>query len=74
MSSRLITKDAAAYIGKSASWLNQSRCRGDGPPYYKLGANVLYETADLDAWIASKKRSCVWEFANDNHQHARAAA
>lgn len=71
--SKLTTKEAAAYLGKSASWLNQSRSRGDGPPYYKLGANVFYLTTDLDAWVASKKRTCVWQFDNDNRA-ARMAA
>lgn len=74
--SRLTTKDAAAHLGKSASWLNQSRSRGDGPPYYKVGANVFYDIADLDAFVASKRRTCVWQFdnANDNARAARVAA
>lgn len=71
---RMTTKSAAAHLGKSASWLNQSRSRGDGPPYYKIGANVFYESADLDAWVAATKRTCVWQFANDNTRAARAAA
>jgi predicted DNA-binding transcriptional regulator AlpA len=71
---RLTTKDAASYLGKSASWLNQTRSRGDGPPYYKLGANVFYTVTDIDEWVASKKRSCVWEFSNDNRPASRAAA
>ena len=70
----LRTKEAAAHLGKSASWLNQTRSRGDGPPYYKIGANVFYRKADLDEWTASKRRSCVWEFSNDNKRAARRAA
>jgi hypothetical protein len=60
---KLTTAQAAQHLGKSASWLNQSRSRGDGPPYYKIGANVFYESADLDTWVAATKRTCVWQFA-----------
>lgn len=62
---RMTSQQAAAYLGKSASWLNQSRCRGDGPVYFKLGANVFYDTKDLDIWMTSKRRVAVYDFNNN---------
>ncbi|KQY17099.1 hypothetical protein ASD36_00040 [Rhizobium sp. Root1334] len=46
---------AAAYLGISKSLLDKLRCYGGGPIYAKLGSSVIYATADLDAWIASKR-------------------
>ena len=45
----LTTTQAAAHIGKSASWLNKSRMTGCGPVYLKIGGAVRYLPTDLDA-------------------------
>jgi predicted DNA-binding transcriptional regulator AlpA len=47
---------AARRLGVSASWLNKMRITGGGPPYLKLGRRVVYETADLDRWVATRRR------------------
>jgi hypothetical protein len=47
---------AADYIGVSVSFLNKARLTGKGPTYLKIGARVMYEPADLDAWINSRRR------------------
>ncbi len=74
MSSLILnTAEAAAYIKKSASWLNKSRMTGTGPVYMKNGAAVVYCPRDLDAWMASNRRTAVYDFANDNRR-AQAAA
>lgn len=48
---------AAAYLGRSGSWLNQLRASGGGPRYLKFGkggkARVMYRKADLDAYLDS---------------------
>ncbi|MEO5345838.1 MAG: hypothetical protein H7834_05600 [Magnetococcus sp. YQC-9] len=31
------------------------RCRGDGPPFSKLGRTVVYDPADLVAWMEVRK-------------------
>jgi hypothetical protein len=55
---RLRTPQAAAYIGLSASTLEKLRLHGGGPAYYKSGPKiVLYETADLDAWLHARRRT-----------------
>lgn len=46
-------REAADYVGLSKSTLDKLRCYGTGPRYFKLGRAVVYDTADLDAWVAS---------------------
>lgn len=52
---RLRTKAAAEYIGYSESTLEKKRCSGDGPPFIRLGRAVVYDTRDLDAWLAEHR-------------------
>ncbi|WP_143541922.1 MULTISPECIES: helix-turn-helix domain-containing protein [unclassified Rhizobium] len=73
-SKKMKTADAAAYIGKSASWLNKARLTGVGPVYLKIGGGVLYDVDDLDVWLAGKRRTAVYDFANDNARSAARAA
>ncbi len=47
---------AAAYLKSSPSTLAKKRLTGDGPPYTKLGRNVLYAKRDLDEFLASHRR------------------
>jgi hypothetical protein len=69
----LSTPEAAAYIGKSASWLNKTRMSGTGPVYLKVGGSVIYAKADLDAFLNGARRTAVYAHANDNRR-AQAAA
>lgn len=55
-SSRLNTKQACNYCGLGYSTLNKLRLYGGGPKYIKIGARVIYDTADLDAWLAAHQR------------------
>lgn len=52
----LRTEDAATYTGLSASTLTKLRLTGGGPEYIKLGKAVVYDPADLDGWLCSKRR------------------
>jgi predicted DNA-binding transcriptional regulator AlpA len=55
-------RDAASYLGASESTLAKWRLRGDGPPYSKCGPRlIIYDIADIDAWIAGRKRSSTSE-------------
>ena len=47
------TKQAAAYLATSESYLEQLRWRGGGPVYWKRGRMVRYRRSALDAWIDS---------------------
>ncbi|MBC7149853.1 MAG: helix-turn-helix domain-containing protein [Rhizobium sp.] len=72
-SEKMTTAEAAAYIGKSASWLNKTRMSGTGPVYLKIGGAVRYLKPDLDAWLSGKRRTAIYDFANDNQRAATAA-
>ncbi|MDW9645455.1 DNA-binding protein [Sinorhizobium meliloti] len=73
-SEKFKTNEAAAYIGKSASWLNKTRLTGTGPVYMKIGGGVVYAKTDLDAFLAGKRRTAVYDFANDNERITERAA
>jgi predicted DNA-binding transcriptional regulator AlpA len=54
---RISPPEAAKYIGMSESWLSKSRMTGmDAPRHIKIGRRVVYDTADLDAWLAAHQR------------------
>lgn len=57
-SDRLGVEDAAHHVGLSVSTLNKLRMRGDGPIFLKLGRRVVYDVADLNAWLLSHRRGC----------------
>jgi len=48
------TRSAASYLGLSSSTIEKMRVWGTGPRYLKLGKNVRYRAADLDAWLAAR--------------------
>ena len=52
----LRTPEAATYCGSSASTFEKLRLFGGGPPFVKLGRRVVYDPADLDAWLAANRR------------------
>jgi predicted DNA-binding transcriptional regulator AlpA len=43
-------------LGLTRKALQNMRWRGGGPRYVKLGRRVLYDRADLEAWIQQNKR------------------
>ena len=47
---------AASYIGVRPQTLAKMRVQGTSPPFHKIGSRVLYDVAELDAWIAARKR------------------
>ncbi len=59
---RLRTADAAAYCGLGKSTLDKLRLTGGGPAYSKLNSVVVYDMADLDAWIAANKYNSTSEY------------
>lgn len=57
----LTSKQTAARIGCSDSWLRKSRITGDGPKFYKVGSRVLYRLEDIEFWIESRLRNSTSE-------------
>ena len=52
---RLRTGAAADYVGYAESTLEKKRLTGDGPPFIRLGRTIVYDTADLDRWLAARR-------------------
>jgi excisionase family DNA binding protein len=52
----LRSEEAAEYLRLAPQTLNRMRCEGSSPPYIKLGRRVLYDRAELDAWIDKSRR------------------
>ncbi len=50
------SKEAAAFMNVSVSWLAKSRMRGDGPPFIRIGRCVRYSTDALLSWLKSHER------------------
>lgn len=53
----LTERQAAAILDLSHRTLQAWRVRGGGPQFIKLGSNVRYRPADLDAWLAENTRA-----------------
>jgi predicted DNA-binding transcriptional regulator AlpA len=69
-SQRISVSAAAAYTGLAESTLNKLRMTGAGPRFLKISARrIAYDTADLDEWLASKRRRST----SDSGQAASAA-
>jgi predicted DNA-binding transcriptional regulator AlpA len=60
------TRFAAHYTGQSRSRLEKLRCFGGGPEFIKLGRRVVYDSADLDLWLAGQKRRSTSGYAADH--------
>lgn len=61
MATNVRVREAAAYMGLSKSLLDKLRHFGGGPRYFKIGRAVVYSTTDLDAWMAERTKTQVWE-------------
>jgi hypothetical protein len=48
------TREAAAALGVSSSNLKRRRKRGQGPPWVKIGARVLYRDEDLRRFVEER--------------------
>jgi hypothetical protein len=51
------TRLAAERVGLKPKTLENWRCQGNGPPFYKVGARVVYDDADVDAWMRARRRT-----------------
>jgi hypothetical protein len=47
---------AADYLGVSTEFLEKAAVKGGGPAYFRLSSRlVVYDIADLDAWLAAHR-------------------
>jgi len=51
------TIEAARYLQVSRQFLETARCRGDGPPFSKIGRAVVYKRGDLDKFMRARVRT-----------------
>lgn len=47
--------EVAEFLGIETLTLRNQRSRGQGPPFLKLGATVLYGAKDFRAWVESNR-------------------
>jgi predicted DNA-binding transcriptional regulator AlpA len=64
------TVEAAVYCGSTKSTFEKYRVKGIGPAFIKIGSRVVYDEADLDAWLAARRRLST----SDSRGNAHAAA
>jgi len=50
----LDTYETAKRLRLAVSTLAKMRLRGNGPRYRKIGAKVVYDVADIAAWLADR--------------------
>ncbi len=63
----LPVEEAAAFLGGiSKSWLDKSRLNGRGPRYVKVGRRVMYDVADLQAWLTGRKQDHTTELGGSD--------
>ena len=65
----LRTREAAEYTGLAKSTLEKLRVHGGGCPYIRIGRVVVYDPADLDAWLASHRRVSTSDIASRKRRH-----
>lgn len=54
---KLTTPQAAAFVSLGVSSLEKLRVTGGGPAFLKIGRRVVYDTLDLEQWLAKHRRS-----------------
>jgi predicted DNA-binding transcriptional regulator AlpA len=59
---RLRTAAAADYVGYSESTLEKKRLTGEGPPFIRLGRTIVYDTRELDTWLAGRRAASTSEY------------
>jgi hypothetical protein len=55
-SHRMKQPEAAVYCGVFEHSLEKRRVSGRGPIFLKLGRAIVYDSADLDAWLVAARR------------------
>jgi hypothetical protein len=53
----MVEAEAAEFLRLATGTLQNKRVSGDGPPFLKLGAKVVYKRDDLLAWAEGLRRT-----------------
>jgi hypothetical protein len=77
MGLKLGAAEASEYVRRNGGLkrgvrrMAQLRHNGEGPKYYRDGKIVIYDTDDLDAWIAEKLGAPVSSTAEESERRRR---
>jgi hypothetical protein len=52
----LDSRQASEYLRLAVQTLAKYRVEGNGPVFYKVGRQVLYDRTDLDAFLSARRR------------------
>lgn len=55
MSRRIPIREAAAYLGIKTPTLKKLRGLGQGPAVIRIGRRLIFDTADLDAYLEAHR-------------------
>jgi excisionase family DNA binding protein len=47
--------ELAPLLGVKRTTLQQWRCRGEGPPFYRVGRAIRYRPAEVQAWLDARR-------------------
>jgi excisionase family DNA binding protein len=64
MAELINTKQVAELLMAKANTVEIWRCRGEGPPFIKVGRSVRYRRSDVDAWLDKQTRQSTSEQAS----------
>jgi hypothetical protein len=62
----LDSRQASEYLRLAVQTLAKYRVEGNGPVFYKVGRQVLYDRTDLDAFLSTKRRRSTSDSAADS--------
>ena len=70
---RLLTsKEAAAYLRVSKSYLDKLRVYGGGPVFIRLGKRkILYRKSALDFWAGQRRFGSTSEYRDDDNSSSK---
>ncbi len=54
---QLTSAELAAKLGRSVITLERWRRLRKGPPFYRVMGRVVYDQADVDAWLEAQKQA-----------------
>lgn len=56
MKQLMTAQEAGEYVRHAVQTLAKWRCYGQGPRYVRVGRSILYDRADVDAWLDTRMR------------------
>jgi excisionase family DNA binding protein len=64
----LTSKQAAAYLRVSKSYVDKLRVYGGGPRFLRFGRKILYRRSELNVWAEERCFGSTSEYTASSHQ------